>query len=260
MNKKLSTQIFDKFNGAVRSAQNGVKKFFEEYDIASLPAFVIFMVVVTAGMAVNYFFLVTLVQPIEAFSISMLFELGIFGWKLQSHRIKNSDAQDEIVNWVMWISTILAFAMLFSSLTGANYWGWIVAAAAVTHVVGFLLFDQNDDIRNNKRSNRMALERITQKQTNSTNAIQEAEADLKIINKITMEISRLRQTYSHLPKNELEFVLETTRTRLLVEYKASANVDQATQSQSDIDGDGMIGDGLGIPADIHSRSDQYRPR
>lgn len=241
MNKRLTTQIGDKVKGSIRSFTDGVKKFFDEYDIASTPAFFIFMVVITAGMAVNYFFLVKETDQFTAIAISLLFEIGIGAWKVQSHRVKNSEAQAEVVNWSVWLSTILAFLMLLSSLTGIIAWGWIVASASVVHVIGFLLFDQNDVIRNNRRKNRMAFERIGQKDIDSDNAIAEAEADLKIIDKITNELSRLKREYSHLPNDELEFVLDAYKTRLLAEYQASDAVKNATKNLADVNKDGRIG-------------------
>lgn len=241
MNKKLSTQLLDKAKNSWQSFINGVKEFFDEYDLASTPAFFIFMVVITAGLTVNYFFLEPKVGWIEALAISLLFEIGIGAWKLQSHRVKNSEAQAEIVNWSVWISTLLAFLMLVSSLTGRVQWGYVVALTSVVHVIGFLLFDQNDVIRTNKRKNRMAVERIGQKNLDSDNAIAEAEADLKIIDKITKELSRLHNQYKHLPNEELEFTLEAYRTRLLAEYKASDSVKNATQKLSDVNKDGKIG-------------------
>jgi len=241
MNKKLSTKFADSIRDAVLSMRNRAKEFLDEYDIASAPSFFIFMVVITAGLTVNYYFLAPQVGAVEAIAISLLFEIGIFAWKLQGHRIKNSEAQAEIVNWCTWISTALAFAMLVASLTQRINWGWVVACAAMTHAVGFLLFDQNDVIRTNKRKNRMAFERIGQKEIDSTNAISEAEADLKIIHKIISELERLGAQYRHLPAEQLEFVLEETRKRLLKEYQAGQGVDDATKGLSDINKDGVIG-------------------
>lgn len=241
MNKTLTDKLFSSVREVFGNITKSAKKFSEDYDIASTPSFFIFMVVVTAGLTVNYYYLAPKVGNIEAAAISLMFEVGIFAWKLQGHRIRNSAAQAQIVNWATWISTGLAFAMLVSSLTERIAWGWIVAIAALVHVVAFLIFDQNDTVRNNRRDNQSAMESINQREIQANNAIKEAEADLKIIHKITAELTRLRKEYNHLPVNELEFVLETTRTRLLKEYKASAGVDNATKSQADVNGDGRIG-------------------
>ena len=241
MNKNLTDIFFSSVKNAMRNTRNSIAKFSEEYDIASTPSFFIFMIVVTAGLAVNYFYLFPKVGQVEAAAISLLFEIGIFAWKLQGHRVKNSAAQAQVVNWATWLSTALAFMMLVSSLTERFSWGWIVAVTALAHVVSYLIFDQNDTIRNNRRNNQSAMENINQREIQASNAIKEAEADLKIIHKITTELTRLRNQYGHLPVNELEFVLEATRTRLLLEYKASSGVDNATKSQSDVNGDGRIG-------------------
>lgn len=240
MNKKLSTKFAEGIQESIAGVVSWFKKFMDEYDIASMPSFIVFIIVVTAGMAVNYFFLEPLVGPLEAFAISLLFEVGILMWKFQAHRVKNSEAQAEIVTWATWLSVIWASGMLIASLTQIITWAWMVAGAALTHVVAFLLFDQNDEIRNNKRRNRQADERITQKNYTVSAAIQEAEADLKIIGKITSELTRLRNENRHLPTQELEFVLNATRNRLLQEYKASENVRNATELLPDVNGDGLV--------------------
>lgn len=242
MDKSLWSQFSDGFSKSVGGLKNLIVKVFDDYDLASLPAFFAFMIVVTAGLSVNYFFLLKFMDWREALAVSMLFEVGILAWKFQGHRVKNSTAQSNICTIGTWLSTIFAGLMLFSSLSGKqNYWGWIVGGAAITHVVSFLIFDANDTIRNNKRKNRSANERVKQKEIETDNALSEAEADLKIIRRITQELTSLRRNNMDLPTEELEFVLDATRTRLLKEYKASANVQEATKGLADVNGDGVIG-------------------
>lgn len=238
----MNTGLFDKARTWAKGTFGQIKVFLDDYDFASLPAFFLFMVVVTAGMTVNYFSLIDKgVNSLEAFAVSMLFEVGIAAWKFQGHRVKNSKAQADAVNIALWISVVLAGCMLVASLTGKMDWGWIVAAAAVAHVVFYLIFDSNDEIRKNRRENKAADNRIEQKNFTVDNAIREAEADLRIIHKITSSLDRLRRDNSHLPIDELEFVLEATRNRLLAEYNASANVKEATKGAADVNKDNKIG-------------------
>jgi hypothetical protein len=241
MNKTLTDKFFGGIGNFIENIKRNVSLFSEKYDLASAPSFFIFSMVVTAGMTVNYYYLYPKVGSTVASAISLLFEVGILAWKLQGHRVKNSASQKQIVGWATWLSAIAAFAMLVSSLTERFQWGWVVAIAAIIHIVFYLLFDQNDDIRENRRANRMALENISQKNINADNAIKEAEADLKVIDKITHELTRLRNQYKHLPNDELEFVLETYRVRLLKEYKASDSVEQKTKHEADLNKDGKIG-------------------
>lgn len=237
----MNKGLFDKARFAMNETMNKIRAFLDDYDFASLPSFLLFMVVVTAGMTVNYFSLVAQGLPeLEAFAISMLFEAGIAAWKFQGHRVKNSKAQADAVNVALWVSVLLAGCMLIASLTGRN-WGLIVAGMAMAHVVFYLIFDANDDIRNNRRDNKAADNRITQKNISAENAIRQAEADLKIIDKITQELSRLHTQFGHLPASELEFVLEAYRNRLLAEYNASETVQNATKGLADINKDGKIG-------------------
>lgn len=241
MNKTITQKLSESIQNAWRGVRTTISRFADEYDIASTPSFFIFMAVVTAGVIINFMFLRKEVGDIEAGAISALFEIGIFAWKVQGHRVKNSVSQQQIVNVATWMSTLLALLMLVASLTQRFAWGPIVVGAALVHIVGYLLFDQNDVIRANKRLNKMEDEYIVQKNIQSDHAINKAEADLRIIHKITAELTRLRREYSHLPVNELEFVLEETRKRLLREYNASGSVDDATRGQSDVNGDNMVG-------------------
>lgn len=252
----MNKGLFEKGSAAVKGFFQKIRSAADDFDVASFPAFLIFMVVVTAGMTVNYFSLIAKgVKPLEAFAISMLFEAGIAAWKFQGHRVKNSKAQMDAVNIALWVSVALAGCMLVASLTNAFGWGWIVALSAVGHVVFYLIFDANDEIRKNRRDNKSAENRIEQKKITTDNAIREAEADLKIIQKITSEIDRLRHQFGHLPVKELEFILNATRNRLLEEYKASVNVQNATKSLADVDGDGLIGDDP-IPVNIPANRTQ----
>jgi len=238
----MNTGLFDKARNWTKGTFGQIKAFMDDYDFASAPSFLLFMVVVTAGMTVNYFSLVGKgVKEIEAFAVSLLFEVGIAAWKFQGHRVKNSKAQADAVNIALWFSVVLAGFMLVASLTNKFDWGWIVASAAVAHVVFYLIFDSNDEIRKNRRENKAADNRIEQKNFTVDNAIREAEADLRIIHKITSSLERLRHDNSHLPIEELEFVLEATRTRLLAEYNASANVREATKGAADVNKDNKIG-------------------
>lgn len=237
----MNKGLFDKARSAINNTIEKIRAFLDDYDFASLPSFLLFMVVVTAGMTVNYFSLTAQgIPPFEAFAISMLFEAGIAAWKFQGHRVKNSKAQADAVNIALWVSVTLAGCMLVASLNNKS-WGWIVAAAAVAHVVFYLIFDANDDIRNNRRENKAADHRIEQKNITAENAIRQAEADLKIIDKITQELSRLHRDFGHLPVQELEFVLEAYRNRLLAEYNASETVQNATKGLADLNKDGKIG-------------------
>lgn len=238
----MNKGLFDKARSSLEGMFQKIGRFMDNYDMASMPAFFLFMVVVTAGMTINYFSLTSKdVSPFEAFFISLLFEIGVAAWKFQGHRVKNSKAQMDAVNLALWVSVILAGLMLLASLTGTFSWGWIVASAAVAHVVFYLIFDANDDIRKNRRENKAADNRLFQKNIKVDNAIREAETDLKIINKITNELARLRRENPNTPNGELEFILEATRTRLLAEYKASENVQNATKSLSDLNKDGKVG-------------------
>lgn len=238
----MNKGLFDKARASINEAIQKFSRFMDNYDMASMPAFFLFMIVITAGMTINYFSLTAKeLPPLESFAISLLFEIGIAAWKFQGHRVKNSKAQMDAVNVALWVSVILAGAMLVASLTGKFEWGWIVAAAAVAHVVFYLIFDANDDIRKNRRENKSAENRLFQKNITVDNAIREAETDLKIINKITNELGRLRRENASLPNAELEFVLEATRNRLLKEYNASENVQAATSGLADINQDGRIG-------------------
>ncbi len=249
--KKVSEQIRDSWNN-----------FTTRYDFGALPAFMIFLVVVTLGMLLNYISMrATIGQP-AALLVSGLFEFGILGWKWTSGRKRNNDKQIELVNWATWLSVLLAVFMLVINLfrttieqsvkaelsPGATFNGWQIAAyitiglAALVHIVFYLSFDQNDTDKEYARKNKRSENEIRQRSRLADDLIKNTDADLNIIEKITVELEKLRVRYQKLPHAQLEGVLEDARQALLKEYAASPLVVAATAGIPDLDHSGAVGD------------------
>lgn len=242
--------------------KNGWNGFTEHYDLGALPAFLIFLVVVTLGMFLNYLAMRGVIGEIPALLVSGLFEFGILAWKWTSARNRNNDDQDEVVNWATGISVALAMIMLVINLfrttiensikvepaAGVSFNGWQVAAyitiglAALTHVIAYLVFDHADTDKKYARQNKRSQNEIAQRSRVANDAILNARADLDIIQKITQDLTDLRSQYTGLPHAQLETVLENARQALLVQYKASALVEAATAALPDIDNSGAVGD------------------
>jgi len=236
-----------------------ISKWASQFDFGSWPAFLMFMVVTTLGVMLNYLVMSDIVGKISALLVALLFEAGIISWKLTSWRKKNSDAQDEIANASTWISVVLATAMLIVNLFRAEiqslqlvasdkleFDGWTVAAfsiigiAALVHVVSYLLFDGNDEDKSNARKNVREQRKLTQQKVEAANALANTEQKLKIVELIANELDRLQKKYAHLPNEQLEFVLEEARQNMLAMYNATKEVDEKTKALADVNGDGKI--------------------
>lgn len=235
--------------------------FVNKYDLGSLPAFGIFFVVVTLGMILNFLAMRRAIGDLSAGLVSCLFEFGILGWKWTSNRKQNNDTQAQIIEVATWISVGLAVAMLVINLfrttiekaitadvgSGATMNGWEVTAyiviglAALVHIVAYLLFDSNDADKQYKRENKRKDNDIRQRGQRADDTIRQTESDLRIIQKITVELNRLRELYSTLPNDQLEIVLENSRVELLDQYQASELVKKATAALPDLNKDNMIG-------------------
>jgi uncharacterized membrane protein YiaA len=255
MNNKFETTI-------MQDIQKSWSDFVAHYDLGALPAFLIFLIVVTLGMILNYLSMRAAIGPTAAMLVSGLFEFGILGWKWTSSRKRNNDKQNSLVNAATWLSVLLAVGMLVINLfrttieqslkaelaPGATFNGWQIAAyitigfAALVHIVFYLLFDQNDTDKEYARQNKRSQNEISQRSRQADDLIANAEADLNIIEKITVELEKLRVKFKSLPHAQLETVLENARQALLVQYKASALVDAATAALPDIDHSGSVGD------------------
>ena len=199
----FAQSIKDFFGKVSEKARN----FFEKYDVESWPGFVMFFVVVTLGVSLNYITLAPTIGNFPALMVSLLFEIGIMAWKFQSWRKKNSVRQYEIANISTWLLVALGIVMVVVNLfratlldstviiTDYEFDSWTIAAyaiiggAAFIHVVGYLLFDQSDSDKRQRRD----VQKAVQKDRNADNAIKNAETDLKIIHKIVNELREGRR-------------------------------------------------------------------
>lgn len=254
MNKEF-TPAFDKM-------RKSIAKFMEDYDVESWPMFLIFVVVVTLGMSLNFIAMRKAIGDLSALLVSGLFEFGILGWKWGGNRKRNNDVQKETIQYATNISVGLAVIMLVINLfratieksisidltSSTSFNGWEIAAyitiglAALTHVIAYLRFDNNDDVKEYNRRNKSAQYAITQRSQEADDVIANTEADLKIIDKIQNELGKLASTYQHLPVTQLEIVLENARQALLAKYKASPLVIAATAGLADVNKDNVIGE------------------
>lgn len=238
--------LLSRFFGGIAA---GVHHFYIAYDMEAWPAFLMFLVVVTLGMGMNFLVMRNIVGDFLAIMVSVLFEAGILAWKVQSWRRKNNDAQDEITSAATWGSVGLAVLMLVVNLfrvrgdnTGLMWTGnTIIGAAALIHVVAYLSFDQKDTDRAFNRTAARDSARVRQAQQSSAHTIDTLKADMAVIRLISTELHRISLENQDLPPEMREPVLEAARRKLLEQYHASDNVDRETAPMSDLNGDGVIG-------------------
>lgn len=247
---------------AFTKMRNSIAKFMEDYDVESWPMFLIFVVVVTLGMSLNFIAMRKTIGDMPALLVSGLFEFGILGWKWGGNRKRNNDIQKETIQYATWASVGLAVAMLVINLFRAtieksvsveltpatSFNGWEISAyitigiAALTHVIAYLRFDNNDDVKEYNRRNKSTQNAIAQRSHEADDVIANTQADLKIIDKIQTELGKLAVDYKHLPIKQLEIVLENARQALLAQYKASPLVIAATAGIADLNKDDVIGE------------------
>ncbi len=253
---------------SVRASET-INRFVNAFDLEALPMFTVFLIVVTLGMVLNFLAMRQQIGDYPALLVSGLFEFSILGWKWGASRKKNNDTQLEIILWATWISVTLSVIMLTVNLfrtkiettitadigAGATMNGWEIAAyiiigcAALTDIIAYLAFDQNDTDKEYVRINKRKEYDIAQRKRTTDDTIRNTEADLQIVKTITQELARLRDIYHTLPTPQLELILENARLELLSQYKASKLVDAATKGLADIDKDDKIA-GTPIPPSL----------
>lgn len=246
MNNKSYTQ---EFTDMLKGIWLGFVGFLDEYDAQSWPAFGVFFSVITLGMYMNFMGFRIVIGDFPAVMISLFFESAILAWKMTGNRKRNDAKQNQLSNTATWLSVLLAVAMLIVNLMRVggeeqfdNIAYSIVGAAAMVQVIFYLFWDQANPDKKMNREHLQSERELNRKEHNANNVIGEVEADMKIVRKIATELNRLAKDYSDLPVEQLEYLLEEARTRLLNQYaKGKHDIEKATRGLADKNKDGKIG-------------------
>lgn len=233
----------------IRSTYVGFIKWLDEHDSQSWPAFGIFLAVITVGLYFNVDAFAPVVGMVAAVGIGVFFEAAIIAWKATTSRKRNDAKQNQIAYWALWLSVLLALAMLVVNLfriggeQGFETTAYIIVGVAATvQVVGYLVYDQSNPDKTMTRDHSQNERDILRKDRHADYVIAEVRADARIIQRIGNELNSIRMEFQNLPTELLEPLLETARKKLLKDYaNGSETVEKATRNMADINKDGLIG-------------------
>lgn len=189
------------------------------------PAFIMFVVVLTAASLLNYQTMSGTVGEIAAVTIAGFFGFGVLAWHIVENRTDDSRYQEDVAKSAKWINAGLDATLLVINLfredtsaqlvAGITTWDaaayLIIGLSAVTHVVCFLLWSQADPRKALQKRSERDLNEIAIKRQASEISIQSAEAELKAIRYVTDEEIRLRHEYADLPKPKVDAIVMKLR-------------------------------------------------
>lgn len=232
-----------------RNRWDDIKSFLDRYDAESWPAFGVFFAVITLGMFMSYQAFQFVVGVVPAALISLFFEASILAWKMTGNRKRNDAKQNQLSNTATWLSVTAAVSMLVVNLFRVggsegfeNLAYIIVGVAALIQVVFYLLFSQADQDQRMVRDHNQQGRELVRKKRLSENVIGELEGDFEIIRFITQKLQILKNESADLPLAVRENLLENARKKLLAQFaEGKEDIEIATASLADIDGDGEIG-------------------
>jgi len=244
----MNKSVTEEWKDNIRKARENFMLWLDEHDAASWPAFFVFFTVITLGMLLNFMGFQPVFGMIAALAISGMFEAAIISWKLTSNRKRNDAKQNQLASWATWLSVGLSITMLIINLfrIGGEWFSpiayGIVGAAAVVQVVFYIMYDNSNPDKALGREHSQAERVVIRKRQHADDVIAETEAELQIVRKIANELLQLRNDFADLPTEELEYVLEEARSKLLSQYsKGNRKIEVRTRHLSDINKDGVVG-------------------
>lgn len=246
-NKGYGEEAKDWFN----KVRSGIVKWLDDHDSQTWPAFLLFFIVVTAGMIFNVDAFSPVVGFIPSVAIGGFFEYAILAWKLTTNRTRNDAKQSQIAYAALWLSVVLALAMLVVNMfriggeQGFEIIAYtIVGITAGVQLVGFLLYDGADPDKAMNRDHSQNQRGSLRKRREADQKISELEDDARILEMVGDKVSEVRRKYAHLPPELLEPLLKKTTDTLLAGYEVSPNVQNQAAQMADVNKDGKIG-GMG---------------
>lgn len=207
--------------------------FWKKIDPASWPAFFMFIVVLVAAGGLNYIGLAPVTGSFLAIAIAAFFGIGVLSWHIVESRTDDSQFQEEVAQSVKWGNAILDGALIFVNLfradlrtvsvVGLTTWDaaafGIIGLSAASHVVGFLLWTQNDPRRTIKKEGERGMQEIERKAQLSDNVIRKAEERLKKLQYVSQKEVSLRAQYGNIPGVDVEKIVRDMRTEAMKELQ-----------------------------------------
>jgi hypothetical protein len=223
------------------------KMFVKKVDPRSWPATIMFVVVLSAAGGLNYIGLTPIVGGVIAVFIAMFFGFGVLSWHIIEARTDDSAYQESVASFVKWLNVILDGILIVLNLfradlrtatTPVSGMSWfdilafvIVGISASSHVIGYLLWTQNDPVRElNKKSGR-DLHTISMKRQDVGATIKQAEAELEAHKYAMDEEIRLRSVYKDLPAAKVELIISAMKKGIEEKFKVKLG-EEASGSQA----------------------------
>ena len=208
--------------------------FWKKLDPSSKPAFFMFAVVLFAAGGLNYVGLSPVVGSTIAVAIALFFGVGVLSWHIVEARTDDSKYQEDVAQIVKWANVVFDGALIFvnlfradlramNGLDGMTAWDTaafaIIGASAASHVVGYLLWTQNDPHRMAKKELERRLNTLNVKGERSNIAVKETELHMKKLKWIEDEAVRLRAEYSGVPGINVENMIREMRSKAVAEFE-----------------------------------------
>jgi len=223
-----------------------VKDFFRNLDAATWPAFLMFVVVLFAAGGLNYLEMQPVIGAPLAIGVALFFGVGVMAWHIVESRKDDSKFQDDTAKIVKWLNAVLDGILLVVNLFRAQLnvavfdgvTGWdsaafvIVGISAVSHVVGYLLWTENDPRRKLAKEAGRALDVVARKRQSAKNVIAETEAELQARKWIVEEEARMRSDYGGtVPANDLNTLVADMKKTAMQKFEKTVASPQNTQSR-----------------------------
>jgi len=231
-----------------KGAWNTFKEFLRSLDVRTWAVIGMMLVVLTAMMGLNATAWGKFLPPWIAYTLSIFMEVGALAWKFADERPHNSDDQQTLTRFLVWMNVILATFLMVVNLIRSELYaesisvtGWdftafgFVAVSALGHIGGALMFRQFDERLANKRKIARQYSRSEYEELAAKGILDDAMRRLEGREKIAERLQEARERFANLPKNELDAILQDVKDALEVEYNL------------DFDNDGKIGKGIQPP-------------
>jgi len=202
------------------------KEFIRKIDPKSWPATFMFFVVMVAAGGLNYMGLQPIYGGLVAVAIAMFFGVGVVSWHIVESRTDDSEYQEDVAKYAKWGNVVLDFALIVVNLArgeirydapGASTLGLditasvIIGASALSHIVCYLLWTENDPRRAARKEHERNVHRITRTEQAVQDAASEAAKKLAAVEQISIKEAELRKQYKDLPPAQVDTIVRAMR-------------------------------------------------
>jgi hypothetical protein len=210
------------------------RSFIRKIDPRSWPAFFMFLIVLVAAGGLNYLGMEPVTGGFLAVAIALFFGFGVLSWHIVESRTDDSKYQEDVAKAVKWINVILDGLLIIlnlfradlrtaSLLDGLTWWDGlafaIIGLSASSHMIGYLLWTENDPRRALNKERERGLHDISMKRQKAADAGELADAELSAMRFVADEEIRLRKVYYSLDAQELNRVVAEMKRTAMAEFK-----------------------------------------